>query len=92
MALGVGRRETTAEIARASDETGAKGRGVSRKPKRLDGGNSVGHARVRDAREQQILPYRESDAAVAELLRNARQPPCLGGRQSVRAAGRRRSS
>ncbi len=48
--LGVGGRETTAEVSRASDKTGAKRRGVRRKPKRLDGGDSVGDARVRARR------------------------------------------
>lgn len=65
--LGVSSRESASGCAGALDQTGADGRRCRRKPQRIDGGNHSWHVRVRNPRQQQVLPDRETDITVAEI-------------------------
>ena len=77
MALGIRGRELAAGIAGAGDQPGADLRGLDREPDLLDRGNGELDILVAHARDQQVLPDRQADIAVAEILRNLGQPPHL---------------
>src|SRR3954471_2836132 len=70
MTLGVARSELAAAIAGAGDKTGADARGLGREPERRDARLDLRDARVRHAREEEILPDRQADVAVAALARD----------------------
>ena len=68
--LGVGKAELAAGAAGAGDQPGAEFRGFYRKADRLDGGRGQCHLVVGHARDQQILPDRQADFAIAQILRD----------------------
>ena len=70
VALGVGGRELAAGIAGAGDEAGADRRCLGGEPERLDRGLRQRDLLVRHAGDQQVLPDREADIAVAEIARD----------------------
>src|SRR6516225_10121233 len=77
VALGVGERETAADIAGAGDETGANrgrlGRKAQRRDRRFDRADALGG----NARDQQVLPHRQPDVTVAKVARDGSQPSHL---------------
>src|SRR5205814_2339582 len=74
MALGVGQGQTAARIAGAGNETSADRGGRGREVDRLNGGLGGFDAPFRNTRDQQVLPYRETDVAVAEITGNRSEP------------------
>ena len=73
MALGVGRGEAAAGVAGAGDQAGADRARLGGEAERLDrrfGGRDLVR---RHAGDQQVLPDRETDIAVAHILRDRRQ-------------------
>ena len=70
MALGVGGRELAAGIAGAGDQPGADLRRLDRKPDRFDRRDRKFDILVTHAGDQQVLPDRQADIAVAEILRD----------------------
>src|SRR6516225_1144698 len=70
MALGVGERQTAAGIAGAGDETGANRGRLRRKSQRRDRRFDRFDALRGNARDQQVLPDREADIAIAIIARD----------------------
>src|ERR1700681_1036687 len=70
MAFGVGGRELAAGIAGAGDQAGADLRCRNGQANGLDRGHDKPDILVAPARDQQVLPDREADIAVAENLRD----------------------
>src|SRR5215213_8036057 len=79
--FGVGRRELAPRRAGAGDEPGADARGLGRQPERRDARLDVRDARVRHAREEEILPDGQAEVAVAALARDRRDLAHLLGRE-----------
>ncbi len=92
VALGVGGREAATDIAGAGDETGADRGRPGVKSERFDRGFGRRGLVVGHAGDQQILPDRQPDIAVAEILRDLGQPAHLcRGEPRDRQAPRRSS-
>ena len=79
VALGVGGCELAAGVAGAGDQAGADRVRLGGEPERLDRGLGACSLLVGDAGDQQVLPDRQPDLAVAEIARDRRR-----GRASVR--------
>jgi hypothetical protein len=77
--LGVGGRELAAAAARAGDEAGADARRARRQPERLDARLRISDIAIRDAGQDEVLPDREPDIAVAAFARERREPAHLVG-------------
>src|ERR1700676_1730112 len=75
VAFGVGRRKFAAGIAGAGDQSGANLRRRGLEAHRFDRRNRKYHILVAHARDQQVLPNRQPDVAVAEILRDLPQSP-----------------
>src|SRR5579883_3654406 len=65
--LGVGGRELAALVAGAGDQAGADLRGLHGKPELFDCGRRECDVLIADARDEQILPDRQADFAIAEV-------------------------
>ena len=77
MAFGIGGRELAAGIAGAGDQPGAYLRGLDVKAHRFDRCNGKSGILVSHAWNQQVLPDRQPNIAVAEILRDLCQSPHL---------------
>src|SRR5580693_259221 len=77
VALGIGRRELAAGITGARDQSGAYLRCLDGNADCLDRGNREFDILVADTRDQQVLPDREPDLAVAEIVGDFCQPAHL---------------
>src|SRR5262249_6811697 len=81
VALGVGSRKLAPRIASARDQSGPDGIRFDRKPKRFDPGFCRFQVFRCHARDQQVLPNREPDIAVAHLARDVSESANLCNRQ-----------
>src|SRR5260370_1773528 len=77
MALGIGRRKLAAGIAGARDQPGAYLRSLDLEADRFDRRNGKSDILVTHARDQQVLPDRQPNITIAEILRDLCQPAHL---------------
>src|ERR1700730_18421562 len=77
VALGVGCRELAAGIAGAGDQSGADVRRRYRTPNRFDGRNGERDILVAHTRDQNVLPDRETEFAMAEIPGDLGETPHL---------------
>ena len=75
--LGMGRRKAATGLAGASNQARTERRRCGRKSQYLDGCRDSPNIRVGDTGDQQILPDRETNIAVAEIGGQLRQPADL---------------
>jgi len=87
VSFGVGGREATAKFPVQATSPARKRRDPRREPERLDGGASFGDSRIWHAGEQEVLPYGQPHAAVAELLRDTRKAASLRWREPPQRQG-----
>ena len=92
VALGVGGGELAAGIAGAGDEAGADGVGLDGEAERFDPRLRRLELCGRHAGDQQVLPDREPDIAVAQVARDVGEPAHLRDRHAADRQRRRRSS
>ena len=92
VALGIGGGELAAGIAGAGDEAGANRVGLVARPSASIRACAAVELVRRHAGDQQVLPDREPDIAVAEFARDLRRARASARRSAGRPAGRRRSS
>src|SRR6266404_830754 len=77
VAFGIGRRKLAAGIPRAGDQPGVYLRRRDRESNRFDSRNRKSDILVTHSRYQEVLPDRQPDIAVAEIVGNFCQSPHL---------------